>query len=145
MVEEKKSVIALLQNHMEDIGIKHKVKKVHCIIHQEALCAKYSNFKNMMVRAINLILSWGLKHCQFQQLLTEAENQYQSYLLYFCEVRWLIRGALLERVYVLHVASVVGTATPELVFTATTDAVYNGCKSMVSRDRQMPMTCCGKK
>lgn len=88
MVGEKKGVIALLQSHMEGLGIKHQVRKVHCIIHQEALCAKYSNFKDVMdvvVRAVNLILSRGLKHRQFQQLLSEAETQYRD-LLYFCKV-----------------------------------------------------------
>ena len=83
------------------LRIKHQVRKVHCIIHQEALCAKYSNFKDVMdvmVRAVNLILSRGLKHRQFQQLLSEAETQYRD-LLYFCKVCWLSQDAMLERVY----------------------------------------------
>ncbi|XP_076308454.1 general transcription factor II-I repeat domain-containing protein 2A-like [Tachypleus tridentatus] len=33
MVGEKKGLVALLQRHMEVLGIKHKVRKMHCIIH----------------------------------------------------------------------------------------------------------------
>ncbi|XP_032881422.1 general transcription factor II-I repeat domain-containing protein 2A-like [Amblyraja radiata] len=104
MVGEKKGVVALLQNHMEGLGINHKIEKMHCLIHQEALCAKSSNLKDVMdvvVRAVNMILSQGLNHRQFQQLLSEAEAQYGD-LLYFCDVRWLNRGAMLERVYALR-------------------------------------------
>lgn len=74
MVGEKKGVVALLQNHMEGLGINHK--KMHCLIHKEALCAKSSNLKDVMdvvVRAVNLILSRVLNHRQFQQRLLEVE------------------------------------------------------------------------
>jgi hypothetical protein len=104
MVGKNKGAVALLQKHLEGLGIKHNVRKVHCIIHQEALCAKKSNLKDVMdvvVKAVNVILSRGLNHRQFRQLLSEAENQYGD-LLYFCDVRWLSRGAMLERVYALR-------------------------------------------
>jgi hypothetical protein len=104
MVGKNKGAVALLQKHLEGLGIKHNVRKVHCIIHQEALCAKTSNLKDVMdvvVKAVNVILSRGLNHRQFRQLLSEAENQYGD-LLYFCDVRWLSRGAMLERVYALR-------------------------------------------
>lgn len=79
MVGEKKGVVALLQSHMEASGIKNKIQKMHCTIHQEALCAKSSNLKDVMdvvVKAVNLILFRGLNHHQFQQLLLEAKTKY---------------------------------------------------------------------
>ena len=42
-----------------------------------------------------------LNHRQFRNLLLEAENQYGD-ILYFCDVRWLSRGAILARVYELR-------------------------------------------
>lgn len=104
MIGKHKGALALLQKHLEGLGNEHNFRKVHCIIHQEALCAKTSNLKDVMdvvVKTVNVILSRGLNHRQFRQLLTEAENQYGD-LLYFCEVRWLSRGAMLERVYALR-------------------------------------------
>ncbi len=55
----------------------------------------------VVVKTVNFILSWGLNHRQFQELLKETESEYGD-LLYFCEVRWLSRGAMLNRVYQLR-------------------------------------------
>ena len=41
-----------------------------------------------------------MKLRQFQQLLLEVDSQYSD-LLYFCEVRWLSRGMMLERFFEL--------------------------------------------
>ncbi|XP_055490979.1 general transcription factor II-I repeat domain-containing protein 2A-like [Leucoraja erinacea] len=104
MVREKKGAVAMLESHMEGLEINHEIKKMHCLIHHEALFAKSSNVKDVMevvVRAVNLLLSRGLNHRQFQQLFSEAEAQYGD-LLYFCDVRLLSRGAMLEKVYALR-------------------------------------------
>ena len=101
MVGEKKGFVALLQNH---IGIDKKIIKLHCIIHQEALCAKSLNFKDIMavvVKTVNFILSRGLNHRQFQEFLKQIEAEYGD-LTYFSNVRWLTRGKMLERVYALR-------------------------------------------
>ena len=50
-----------------------------------------------VVKAVNMILSHKLNHPQSRQLLQEAENQYSD-ILYFCDVGWLSRGAILARV-----------------------------------------------
>lgn len=66
MIREKKQFVALFQEH---IGIDHKLIKLHHIIHQERLCAKSLNFKDIMtvvVKTVNFILPRGLYHCQFQ-------------------------------------------------------------------------------
>ena len=78
--------------------------KMHCIIHQEAPCAKPANLVDVMtvvVKVVNSILSCSLNHCQFQALVDEVGVQYGD-LLYFCKVRWLSRGAMLSRVCDLH-------------------------------------------
>ena len=90
MVGEKKGFVALLQNH---IGIDKNITKLHCIIHQEALCAKSLNLKDIMavvVKTVNFILSRGLNHRQFQEFLKQIEAEYGD-LTYFSNVRWLTR------------------------------------------------------
>ena len=51
----------------------------------------------VVVKTVNFILSRGLNHRQFQELLQEVESDYGN-LLYFSEVRLLSRGAILQRV-----------------------------------------------
>ena len=53
------------------------------------------------MKAVNIILSHKQNHRQFRQLLKEVENQYVD-ILYFCDVCWLNRGAMLARVYGLR-------------------------------------------
>ncbi|XP_076811749.1 general transcription factor II-I repeat domain-containing protein 2A-like [Clavelina lepadiformis] len=104
MIGKNKGAVALLQKHLEDLGRNDKISKVHCLIHQEALCAKTTNLKSVMdtvVKAVNMILSHKRNQRQFRQMLPEAENQYGDALC-FCEVRWLSRGAMLARVYELR-------------------------------------------
>ena len=103
MVGVRKGFVSLLQQHITQAGYQHQVIRIHCIIHQEALCAKSVAMQDVMkvvVKAVNLILSRGLNHRQFQQLLLEVESQYSD-LLYFCEVRWLSRGKMLDRFFEL--------------------------------------------
>ena len=100
MVGEKKGAASLLVRHCVAAGHTQPIHKVHCIIHQEALCAKSANLVEVMsvvVKVVNSILSRSLKHRQFQALMDEVNAHYGD-LLYFCEVRWLSRGAMLSRV-----------------------------------------------
>ena len=54
-----------------------------------------------VVKIINFILARGLSHRQFKSLLEEMIAQHQD-VVYFCEVRWLRRSALLQRFYDLQ-------------------------------------------
>ena len=57
-----------------------------------------------VVKIINFVLARGLNHRQLLEemsLLEEMNAQYQD-LVYFCEVRWLSRGAMLQRFYDLQ-------------------------------------------
>ena len=65
MTGRNRGVVALLQKHMNDVGVMNILIKIHCIIHQEALCAKVLHIKTVMdvvVKAVNIILSRGLNH-----------------------------------------------------------------------------------
>lgn len=76
---------------------------VHCLIHQEALCAKAVPFKNVMdvvVNCIKIIRSQGLNHRQFKEFL-EFTGSHHSDIPYFSEIRWLSRGATLKRFFEL--------------------------------------------
>ena len=104
MIGKNKGAVALLQKHLKDLGRNDKITKVRCLIHQETLRAKKTNLKSVMdavVKDVNMILSHKLNHRQFRQLLQEAENQYGD-ILYFCDVRWLSREAMLTQVYELR-------------------------------------------
>ena len=96
----EKGAASLLVRHCEAAGYTQPINKMHCIIHQESLCAKSANLVGVMsvvVKVVNSILSRSLNHRQFQTLMDEVNVHYND-LLYFCEVRWLSRGAMLSRV-----------------------------------------------
>lgn len=62
--------------------------KMHCIIHQEALCAKtvqLGDVMNTVVKTVNIIRAQGLYHRQFQAFLSDVDAEYGD-LLYHCTV-----------------------------------------------------------
>ena len=75
--------------------------KLHCIIHQQVLCAKCLKFDHVMnpvVKAINFIRSKALNHRQFHQYLLDMDAEYGD-VLYHNDVRWLSRGTALQRFF----------------------------------------------
>ena len=81
--------------------IKLQVVRFHCIIHQEALCAKDSTRKledvlKDVTKIVNYIIACALNFRQFQALLGEVKAKYDTLLMYN-NVRWLSRGRVLER------------------------------------------------
>ncbi|KAJ0069275.1 hypothetical protein NL108_003199 [Boleophthalmus pectinirostris] len=78
--------------------------KMHCIIHQEALCAKTVQLGNVMdtvVKTVNIIRARGLYHREFQAFLADVDSEYGD-VLYHSNVRWLSRGSVLQRFYALR-------------------------------------------
>ena len=71
----------------------------HCIIHNNALCAKILDVNDIMdvaVKIANSIRARGLRRRLFRCQLEEHDSEYDDLLL-FCHVRWLSRGSFLER------------------------------------------------
>ena len=75
--------------------------KMHCIIHQEALCAKtvqLGDVMNTVVKILNIIRARGLYHREFQAFPSDLEAECGD-LLYHSEVPWLSLGCVLQRFY----------------------------------------------
>ena len=56
MIGRNKGAVALLQKHSENLGRNDKITKVHCLIHQEVLCAKTTNLKNVMDTVVVVVV-----------------------------------------------------------------------------------------
>ena len=64
------------------------------------------NFKNVMekiVMSVNSVRNRNLNNSKFQELVKEMNSEYGD-LLYYCELRYRSRGAMLKRVYQLKVS-----------------------------------------
>uniref|UniRef100_A0A3P9NQ89 DUF4371 domain-containing protein n=1 Tax=Poecilia reticulata TaxID=8081 RepID=A0A3P9NQ89_POERE len=72
--------------------------RMHCIIHQEALCAKtvqLGDVMNTVIKTVNIIRAKGLYHREFQAFLSDVDPAHS-------DVRWLSRGSVLQRFYLLR-------------------------------------------
>uniref|UniRef100_A0A8C4NE98 SPIN-DOC-like zinc-finger domain-containing protein n=1 Tax=Eptatretus burgeri TaxID=7764 RepID=A0A8C4NE98_EPTBU len=104
MIGDKKGFAALLVKYLRSLGHQQDVKRFHCLVHQEALCAKsvtITEVLTVVVRAVNFVCTRALNHRQFRDLLADAEAEFGD-LIYFCEVHWLSQGKMLERVFSLR-------------------------------------------
>lgn len=62
--------------------------KMHCIIHQQALCAKtvqLGDVMNTVVNTVNIIRARWLYHRQFQAFLSDVDAEYGD-VLYHSDV-----------------------------------------------------------
>ncbi|CAG4959705.1 unnamed protein product [Colias eurytheme] len=96
MVGKKIGFISLFQT---EVG--HSILEFHCIIHQQALCAKsgltsLDNVMAVVTKIVNLISGQALNKRKFDALLDEVNSVYNGLLMYN-NVRWLSRGSVLER------------------------------------------------
>ncbi|CAG9815991.1 unnamed protein product [Phaedon cochleariae] len=96
MVGNKNGFISLFQT---DVG--HSILEFHCIIHQQALCAKsgltyFDNVMAVVTKIVNLISANALNKRKFDALLDEVNSVYNGLLMYN-NVRWLSRGNVLQR------------------------------------------------
>ncbi|XP_071978773.1 general transcription factor II-I repeat domain-containing protein 2-like [Engystomops pustulosus] len=96
MVGKKVAFVTLFT---EAVG--HPIVPFHCIIHQEALCAKagftdLNDLMSVVTKIVNLIAARPLHKREFSELLLEVDSTYSGLLMYN-NVRWLSRGKVLER------------------------------------------------
>ncbi|XP_067391997.1 general transcription factor II-I repeat domain-containing protein 2-like [Emydura macquarii macquarii] len=102
MTGERKGMASMVCAKAQESG--GEAVKMHCIIHQEALCAKtvqLSDVMNTVVKTVNIIRVRALYHREFQTFLTDVDAEYGD-LLYHSEVRWLSCGSVLRRFYSLR-------------------------------------------
>uniref|UniRef100_K7G8U0 SPIN-DOC-like zinc-finger domain-containing protein n=1 Tax=Pelodiscus sinensis TaxID=13735 RepID=K7G8U0_PELSI len=102
MVGERSGLSTLICNKVIEEG--GKAIKLHCIIHQQVLCAKHLKYDHVMkpvLKTINFIRSKALCHRQFKQFLLDIQAEYED-VLYHNDVRWLSRGSALQRFYSLR-------------------------------------------
>ncbi|KAE9532699.1 hypothetical protein AGLY_009780 [Aphis glycines] len=81
--------------------IGHPLIGFHCIIHQEALCAKdglmqYENFLKLVTKIVNFRDARALNKRRLSLLLEDVNSIHKGLVMYN-NVRWLSRGNLLER------------------------------------------------
>ncbi|KAM3936090.1 general transcription factor II-I repeat domain-containing protein 2B-like [Leptodactylus fuscus] len=101
MCSQKAGVVGLLKDKLNRLSLSGSFAAIHCILHQEALCAKNIQLKEVMdvvVKTANFIRARGLNHRQFVSFLADLEAE----LLYHTEVRWLSRGKVLQRFFALR-------------------------------------------
>jgi len=104
MCSDRVGVVGLLKEKRNQLCLSRPFTAVHCIVHQEALCAKSLQMKDVMdvvVKTVNFIRARGLNHRQFTSFLTLLDTEYGE-LLYHTEVRWLSRGNVLQRFFALR-------------------------------------------
>ncbi|KAI7790569.1 general transcription factor II-I repeat domain-containing protein 2 [Triplophysa rosa] len=102
MIGERKGMASMVCNKVRESG--GEAVKMHCIIHQEALCAKAIQMDDVMttvVKTINLIRSRALNHREFRAFLSDIDAEYGD-VIYHSNVRWLSRGSVLQRFYSLR-------------------------------------------
>uniref|UniRef100_A0A3Q1C722 SPIN-DOC-like zinc-finger domain-containing protein n=1 Tax=Amphiprion ocellaris TaxID=80972 RepID=A0A3Q1C722_AMPOC len=96
MVGKRRGFVALLRQHEN-----RPILSLHCILHQEALCAQMcgeqlGEVMSLVIRVVNFIVARALNDRQFKTLLDEVGNNYPGLLLH-SNVRWLSRGKVLSR------------------------------------------------
>jgi hypothetical protein len=105
MVGAQKGVIALIKKKLLQLNIDpSKLFVSHCIIHQENLCAqclKIPHVMNIVVRCVNYLKRHGLNSRQFKEFLADMDAEYRD-VSYYCEVRWLSRGNMINRFWYLR-------------------------------------------
>ena len=97
MIGRQSGFVALFR---QEIG-KPNLISYHCIIHQQALCAKagcgMQDTMKTVVESVNLIRARSLNHRRFQNHLAALDDADFGDVLFYNSVRWLSRGAFLER------------------------------------------------
>ncbi|XP_062977902.1 uncharacterized protein LOC134395670 [Elgaria multicarinata webbii] len=102
MVGPQEGLVALLKKEIDHLGLNPSQMFVyHCIVHQDDLYAQSPRLNHVMstvIMTIKFIKNRGFNSPLFKELLKDLESECGD-LVYYCEVRWLIRGSVLLRYY----------------------------------------------
>ena len=104
MVGSKVGFVSKMNKELSICNEKRSIIALHCIIHQQNLCAKSIKFSHVMsivVSCVNFIKSRALNHRQFKEFLEDIDAEYGT-LAYYCEVRWISKGKMLKQFYDLR-------------------------------------------
>ncbi|CAK6977529.1 SCAN domain-containing protein 3-like [Scomber scombrus] len=87
-------------------SVNPRIMATHCMLHRQALASKdmepdLHSVLNTAVTAVNFVKSRALQSRLFGQLCRDMDAGHDT-LLYHCEVRWLSRGKVLQRVFELR-------------------------------------------
>ena len=92
MTEKNYGFTTLFKNH---VRTRDDVISYHCIIHQKNLVALHSDLLEDVMKdvilVVNFIRSHALEHRQY--------NVNYGELVYYCQVRWMSKGLVLERFF----------------------------------------------
>ncbi|XP_042206826.1 general transcription factor II-I repeat domain-containing protein 2A-like isoform X1 [Homarus americanus] len=96
MIGKEAGFVNLFAKH-----VGHPLIGFHCIIHEEALCAKaglreLQEVMQTVTKVVNYISARALNKRQFRNLLNEVDSVYKGLTMYN-NVRWLSRGFVLKR------------------------------------------------
>ena len=75
MVRSTKRLSQLLIDHCRSFDCAQDIRRVHCIVHQESLCAKATGIKDIMfvvVKLVKTVLARLLNHRIFKQMCEAA-------------------------------------------------------------------------
>ncbi|KAM4021765.1 general transcription factor II-I repeat domain-containing protein 2-like [Anomaloglossus baeobatrachus] len=89
MCSENIGVVGLLKAKRNQLSLSGPFSAIHCILHQEALCGKSVQLKEVMdfvVKTVNFIRARGLNHRQFTSFLSDMDTEYRD-LLYHTELQ----------------------------------------------------------
>lgn len=95
-----------LRGFTSRVKVRHPhVQSSHCVIHKESLMCKTLPFElqpvmQLVIDMVNAVKANGLDSRLFSQLCESLGSEY-THLLYHSEVRWLSKGQVLKRVYLL--------------------------------------------
>ena len=103
-ITEELCLLILMQGTTTGKDLYDEVKSVWKF-HQGNLCAKRLSLPNvtvLIIKLINFIKSYALKHREFKEFLKDLETEYGD-VIFNIEVFWFSRGAMLKRVHNLKI------------------------------------------
>ncbi|KAK3929555.1 General transcription factor II-I repeat domain-containing protein 2B [Frankliniella fusca] len=102
--DKKDGLVALVRKHLRGLGLTDSIWHIHCIVHQEALCAgalEVSDVMDVVTKVVNKMRTVGLSHRQFRSFLEEIGSDYED-MPYYNKTRWLSRAKVLKRFFDLR-------------------------------------------